>query len=333
MRKLAIIVFMMCGSFLARSQSATIQWSNEHQTIEGFGASDAWLADDIQKHAKANEIMDIFFKSGTGIELSILRQRVSPYSYNAPGQWDWSHKDFVGSSWVAKAARNRGVSKIWASCWTAPKWMKANNSFNNGGSLYPNRYDDYAEFLSGWVQRMKSTQGVTYYGISAQNEPGKKPWESMEWTKNDYKKFVKDDLIPAMNRKGLGGVKIMYPESTGWEEMSNWDLSSTDVQNNADIFCGHNYGEGNNSKDYTGYGKPVWHTEWWSEQQGGITGGLSLAENMHKYLTLANVNTWHYWWLATNQPGKSNGLIRLTSTSDYEILKNFYVSGQFSKVY
>jgi len=330
-KKHVLTIGLLFLVFAVNAQSVTVNWNNEQQTIDGFGACDAWLSDEMEDHAKSQEIMDIFFKSGSGIELSILRQKITHGVYEGPGQWDWNDGSFTSSSWVANEAKSRGVDKIWGACWSPPAWMKTNNDVKNGGYLESDKYDDHAEFLSEWVKRMKDYEGIEYYAISPQNEPGPKSWASMEWNVSDYRYFLDDHLVPTMNSKGLGDVKIMYPEVTGWGNMDNWTLDHTDVQDNVDILCGHNYWN-NNYEDHTGHNKPVWHTEWWVE--GGVSGmdaGLILAENMHKYFVLAGVKAWHYWWLATPHSNKINGLIHLSSTTDYQILKNFYITGQFSK--
>lgn len=313
--------------------SATINWNDTKQTIKGFGASDAWLSDEIENHSKSGELMDRFFKSDDGnIGLSILRQRIDPKIRPNSNTWDWTNTKFKANAWTATQAKLRGVDKIWASCWTAPAWMKDNNKLTGGGYLKTTNFSDYATFLSEYVKRMKVQENVDYYGLSPQNEPGQKTWESMEWNSGKLKDFVADNLRARLNSAGLSSTKIFYPEETRWGDIdrSEWALSSSKVQNNVDIFCGHSYGTVNYD-NYTNYGKPIWHTEYWTEFLPEVDGAISLGENIHKYFVNAKVEAFHYWWMVTAHPSKRNGLIRLDGTSGYTIYKNFYALGQFSK--
>ncbi|WP_164674741.1 glycoside hydrolase family 30 beta sandwich domain-containing protein [Flagellimonas maritima] len=320
-------------SLEASSSSVTINWNNEKQTIQGIGASDAWLSDDIENHNKRNEIINRFFRTdGNNIGLSILRQRIDPNVRPDSNTWLWSNPKFKANAWVANQAKNRGVNKIWASCWTAPAWMKTNNSKTDGGKLKTENFSDYAVFLSEYVKRMKNFENVDYYGISPQNEPGYKTWESMIWDYGKLKDFIADDLTWRMNAAGLGSTKIFYPEETRWGDIDNekWKLTSSDIQNNVDIICGHSYGP-ISFEDYSNYGKPIWHTEYWIENLQEIDGAIKLGEYIHKYFVQANVETFHYWWMVTNHPSKLNGLIRLDGSTNYTIYKTFYALGQFSK--
>jgi glucosylceramidase len=59
--------------------------------------------------------------------------------------------------------------KILGSPWTAPSWMKSNNS-PKGGSLLPQYYDAYAQYFVKYIQGMKAA-GITIDAVTLQNEP------------------------------------------------------------------------------------------------------------------------------------------------------------------
>ncbi|MFW5760087.1 MAG: hypothetical protein ACOCXH_03800 [Cyclobacteriaceae bacterium] len=165
------------------AQQVTVEWNNARQHIDGFGASDAWFSDDIRDHAYADSLMDLLFDKNKGIGLSLLRQRFESRVFNQDGTREWDHNNFVASGWTAQQAIARGVDKIMISAWTGSKWMKDNNSGTNGGRLLWEFFDDYAASWSEYIERFENEYGVDIYGISPQNEPGVKSWESMVWNK------------------------------------------------------------------------------------------------------------------------------------------------------
>ena len=58
-------------NFSIYSAEVTIEWNDIRQTIDGFGASDAWLADDIMMHRDKSEMLDALFCQERGAGLSI----------------------------------------------------------------------------------------------------------------------------------------------------------------------------------------------------------------------------------------------------------------------
>ena len=113
--------------------------------------------------------------------------------------------------------------KIIGSPWSCPKWMKGGGYRYEGfdkaelekdydswttGRLKPSCYDDYAEYFVKWVQVMEK-EGFDIFALTMQNEPlnhGNSMSMYMPW--QDQKEFVKV-LGPAMEKAGLGDVKIL----------------------------------------------------------------------------------------------------------------------------
>src|SRR5262249_25140220 len=75
-----------------------------------------------------------------------------------------------------------------------------------------------------------------------------------------------------------------------------------------------------------GYGKAVWETEvsTFDAFNGNITNGMYWANRIHGFMTVAQANAWHYWWLSgSNDEGLANN-------SDV-LAKRGYVLGQYSR--
>ena len=99
--------------------------------------------------------------------------------------------------------------RVFASPWSAPAWMKTNNSMLQGGSLRPDYADTWAQYIVKFVQAYEKA-GIPLWGLSVQNEPmAKQPWESMIYTADDEATFLADHLGPALKKAGLGDKKII----------------------------------------------------------------------------------------------------------------------------
>jgi glucosylceramidase len=99
--------------------------------------------------------------------------------------------------------------KIMASPWSAPPWMKTNNS-TKGGSLKPEFYDTYSRYLIKYVQEM-SKRGITIDAITLQNEPenpNNNP--SMVMTAEEQTKFVGSFLGPAFTAFGINTKVVIF---------------------------------------------------------------------------------------------------------------------------
>jgi glucosylceramidase len=99
--------------------------------------------------------------------------------------------------------------KILGSPWSAPKWMKANNNVR-GGSLKPECYAVYANYLVKYIQAMKK-EGITIDAITVQNEPlNSKNTPSMPMLPNEQKDFIKNNLGPAFQAAGIKTKIILF---------------------------------------------------------------------------------------------------------------------------
>ncbi|HMG93775.1 MAG TPA: glycoside hydrolase family 30 beta sandwich domain-containing protein [Chryseolinea sp.] len=99
--------------------------------------------------------------------------------------------------------------KIMASPWSAPPWMKTNNS-TKGGSLRAEFYDVYSRYLIKYVQEM-TKRGITIDAITLQNEPenpNNNP--SMVMTAEDQTKFVGSFLGPAFTAFGINTKIVVF---------------------------------------------------------------------------------------------------------------------------
>jgi glucuronoarabinoxylan endo-1,4-beta-xylanase len=298
-----------------------INWSEVHQRIDGFGASSAW------RSTWSSAVADMFFSTNTGIGLSLLRTRIAPGGTTVENT-------------IMQLARDRGA-KVWSAPWSPATNFKTPNqngviSVNGGG--FAGDYQGYASQLAGYVVNMKNTYGVNLYALSIQNEPdfNTTTYESCVWTAQQFHDFV-PVLSATLTASNVGATKILLPESDVWSgdtALYATAMNDTNVAPLVSIIADHNYVQNNNAGDQTtpvaipGYGKALWETEvsTFDAFDGSITNAMYWAGRIHSFLTVPQVNAWHYWWLSAS--GNSNE--GLASSTDV-LAKRGYVVGQYSR--
>ncbi len=95
------LLSILCSVY---AQTVAVRWNELRQPIDGFGASDAWFADDIILHPDKTEMLDLLFKRDGGAGLSILRHRVqaqerqwTDYTMElGSGDLDFGRKPWIG---------------------------------------------------------------------------------------------------------------------------------------------------------------------------------------------------------------------------------------------
>src|SRR4029079_9928637 len=93
-----IVVIVVLGLLLtshAANVTVNVDYNNARQTIEGFGASATWVANDIDSFspAKQTQILDLLYKtSQPGAGLSWVRVGSFLCNFNpSPGVFDWNY--------------------------------------------------------------------------------------------------------------------------------------------------------------------------------------------------------------------------------------------------
>jgi O-glycosyl hydrolase len=201
------------------------------QTIYGFGGADIidWTGD------LTTSQRDTAFSPTTGIGLSIVRVRVPVDS-----------SEFNQAKATIDACKSYGGFAI-ASVWSAPAYMKTNDS-TSGGTIKTDSYADFAAYLKDF-----NTAAGGLAAISPTNEPNiKVSYESMEMSSSQVADFVAAEGDSC-------GASIMAPEPFNMDPtyISTY-LSNPAAKSKTAFIAGHIYGATpyNLSAD-----KPVWMTE------------------------------------------------------------------------
>ncbi|MBC3767168.1 glycoside hydrolase family 30 protein [Neptunicella marina] len=102
-----------------------------------------------------------------------------------------------------------GHLTLFASPWSAPAFMKDSNNMLKGGHLLPEYADSWAKYYTRFIKAYEE-EGIPIWGISVQNEPmATQTWESMIYTAEMERDFIKDHLGPALHNAGYDDKKLI----------------------------------------------------------------------------------------------------------------------------
>jgi glucuronoarabinoxylan endo-1,4-beta-xylanase len=262
------------------------------QIIRGFGGSSAWHGELTDAEA------DTLF---TALGLSILRVRIDP-----------------GGAWAdeivnAQKAQARGAL-VFASPWSPPAWMKSNASTING-SLLPQHYGDYVNWLNSFASNIPGL-----YAVSVQNEPNLQPaYESCSWTEQQLFDFI-------VNFGQSFSTRLMMPETFNYlPSYSDSILSNPAGAANTSICAYHWYGANRNQLWTQAYnlGKDIWMTEHFSNDQT-MAAAITTAIDIQKQLTINFANAYVWWWV--REPS-----CNIIEPGGATVHRRGYVLGQYAK--
>jgi glucuronoarabinoxylan endo-1,4-beta-xylanase len=340
------------------ASTVTVNGGTTYQRIDGFGVSEAFGQANAIRTANSTtrqRALDLLFSTTNGAGFSILRSIIpsgsdsieprSPGSPTANPTYVWDGNNDAtdqGQVWLARQARNYGVTTFYNDAWSAPGYMKTNNSDSNGGSLCGTPGAScasgdwrraYANYL---VQHAKfwSSAGLTPTAVGFVNEPSlTTSYASMLANTSQAASFL-SVFGPAMKASGLP-TKVACCDTLGFNLLPGYVGA---VSNNPDVglFTSHGYSNAPTSPVSSG-GRSVWESEWgvngstWnvSWDDGSQGSGLTWAQRIQTGMTKANLNAFLYWWgvSSTNHDSSLIGLSGSTLTPS----KRYYALAGFSR--
>lgn len=331
----------------AANVSVNVDYNSPRQTVEGFGASVTWVANDLDSFspAKQTQILDLLYNtSQPGAGLSWVRVGSFLCNYNpSPGVFDWNYWGIQsGMRWLQRVNSAYGVNRYMVSSWSPPAWMKDNNSCTNGGHVVPQFYPNLAALKIQWLNNAKAQLGFEAQVESVQNEPNQRAsYDSCEWTTSEISNFVTNHMQPALAASGLTS-KLMLPEASFYSNFDNsWGfplLNDAGTRAATAIVATHGYGRTDNFStpcaSCAQYNKPIWQTEDSNldgKYNGSIDEGMTWSTDIFKALNSGKFSAWFYWWVMTLQ-NDNQGLINANASTDsFQVPKRLYVLGQFSR--
>ena len=216
----------------------SISPSRTFQSMDGYGAavtdSSAWLIETGMSATQRSALLQSLFSPSTGMGLSVVRVPMgasdmarSWYTYDdlAPGQTDPTLSRFSvahDQAYVLPLLRQilavNPAVKVIATPWSAPAWMKSNDSLV-GGYLNGQWTTTYARYFVRFIQAYQAA-GVAVYAVTPQNEPENWPsnYPGMVVGAADEANFVTQYLAPALAGAGLSTKVIGYDHN--WDDVT-----------------------------------------------------------------------------------------------------------------
>ena len=217
-----------------------------YQEIVGFGANisdaSAWLIQNRMNAQQRQALMTDLFGKPPGIGLSFTRLTIGAADFSrshytlddvAAGQTDYPLAKFSIAPMrtdvlpvVKSALAINPKLRVMASPWSAPAWMKSNDSLIQG-TLRQEAFGAFSQYLGKFADAMEA-EGVPLYALTVQNEPHFEPkdYPGMRLESAVRAKLIGEHLGPLLAKRDKP-VRIL-----DWDH--NWDEPQAPLQVLAD---------------------------------------------------------------------------------------------------
>ena len=225
----------------AAADTATINGATTYQTMTGFGASEAFGEASTVMNASASvqqQALGLLYSPTSGAGLTMLRNEISADSGStiepsapasptaAPAYASLaSISQDAGQLWFAQQIKaDYGVTNVFADAWSAPPFMKTNDSASGGGAVcgLPGATcssgdwrQAYANYLVQYAKDYAAAGDPLTY-IGPENEANlSTSYDSMQLSPAQTASFL-DVLGPALASSGLS-TKMECCATEGWD--------------------------------------------------------------------------------------------------------------------
>jgi glucosylceramidase len=339
-----------------------IDTTTTYQRMDGFGAaltgSSAFLLKNLPAHQRDSILRDLFDPQ-KGIGINYLRLTIGSSDFNI-GIYSYADGGTIESFAIPERDRIdllpvlkeilaiNPTIKILASPWSAPAWMKKNNSMLGGSLRGPEVYADFAEYFVRYVKAF-AAEGITIDAITLQNEPMHQtngyPTMLMEWTEQN--EIIRDYLGPAFKANNLSTKIIIWDHNFDMSYYPMNILNDPVTRTFVDGTGWHGYGGNASAIDRVQEAHPDKNV-YFTEQSGGGWNTDTPMGNMFYYMReflMASVNrgskNFIMWNLALNPDhgptttsgGCQNcrGVITIRPDGSYLRNEEYFLIGHFSK--
>ena len=349
LKKWLTLAFLFIGP-ACYAQSATINWTSQHQTIDGFGAADA--NDNGTNQELTSSQFSFFFGTGSG-QLGFSIMRVHLPGNNGTGPADVGNCATVNAGCVGSlptdytSAVSAGV-RIVATPWEPP--FAYTNNTSTGGVLVSAHYQDYADWLTNYALSWKQYQGVYPFAISVQNEP---EFSTNNMSAQQYHDFITSNLGPTFTTNSIPSI-ILLPETSYYSHLVTHGATCA-----TDPTCmAFNVGVDVHDYDATVTGTDVVNVDtypsgWiatphYLETEASCPGiqnyceagdvfptdiayGLDWAAVIDQRMAVDNYNAWMWWWMLIPNSGATGEGEGLMTSGSGLVSPVAWVMGQYAR--
>jgi glucosylceramidase len=282
--------------------SLFVQPGQRFQTVLGIGGAITDASAEVfaaLPRVQQADLLRAYFDPVHGLGYSLLRTTVhssdfssASYTYVAEGDVSLASFDVAPDRRhrlpMLRAALQAGGGRIttFASPWSAPGWMKDSGRMVQGGALLPEHASTWARYIAKFVQAYEA-EGVPLWGLTVQNEPmATQTWESMIFSAEQERDFVRDHLGPTLAREGLGSRKLIV-----------WDHNRDLIKQRADVIlsdpqaAAYVWGVGFHWYETWAGGAPM-HTNVAATQQAWPQANLLLTEATVERFDATRLQSW-----------------------------------------
>lgn len=217
--------FSIDGSITEAGVGIYVNPAKQFQTLLGIGGSITDASAEVfaqLSSEKQKELLTAYFDPKKGNAYNLCRTSIhsadfSRESFTYIEEGDKSLKSFsierdrkYRIPMIQRAMRIAGRPfTFYASPWSAPAFMKDNKNMLYGGKLLPDYRDAWALYYTKFIKAYEK-EGIPVWGVTIQNEPAAvQRWESMIYTAEEERDFLKNHLGPTFRREGLSDKKIV----------------------------------------------------------------------------------------------------------------------------
>lgn len=339
----------------AAEPSLTIDDSQRHQVLEGFGAAIAWHIDTLVEHPSKGAIYSLIFRE---LGLDILRFRNRFERSEEP--YDLSQEREIFDAATASLGRR---PQLLLTSWSPPAGLK-NNGHEDCTGFTENAADCtlaktpsgefvYEAFADWWERSLDEyrDRGLEPDFVSIQNEPRfTGAWEGCRFQPTEESSAGESPKLPGYDRaleavhaafeaRG-GGPALLGPETLGVDgDRTQSYLDAAETSLLAGV-AHHLYSMRDGTWDWRDPGPdsyvagmqrvrvsagelPVFVTEFNTDEDGFIEGGFETAWLIHNSLVRGGAVAWLYWDLVWSQ----SGLVSLTDPGGgepYRVRDQYY---------
>ena len=264
--------------------------ATHYQTIDNFGANDAWSMQKIGAWSLPNKerIADLLFSTNQGIGLSCWRFNVGaglnthtiPDPWRtvetfeiAPGQYDWTRQ--ANERWFLRAAKAHGVRQFLATFYSPPLRLTRNGLSNLGSdhisttNLKPGAEDAYALYITDILRHFRDhpdpRERIEFAYVLPVNEPQWDWQHGQEGNRAANVDLLRIYTAVARHLQAAGlKTRILGPESGSLPDMAALDAPArekwhADYGDYLHLICDH-------PAIAAGFGGVISYHSYWSDQ-------------------------------------------------------------------
>jgi O-glycosyl hydrolase len=336
-----------------------------YQTVEGFGVSGAWWAQEVGGWQSDNRerVIKLLFDPDKGIGLTGYRYNIGagagaeiqdPWrrteSFEITREiYDWSRDS--NAIRILELAYQAGATQLVAFANSPPARLTrsgmVSGAIDGQSNLGLNQEEAYAVYLADIIRHLREDRGLPIQWLSPVNEPQWK-WNSSNNQEGcHYSPEEVVALLEALDKKIKEynlEVNLLAPESGNWRssrDFLNALANNPDLLSSLSVFSVHSYDSLSEDKkilanlirtDFPHL--RLWMTEWVEMRTGrdyGMTSAVTLAETIHQDLSLGGVTSWQYW-IAVSKYDYHDGLLYINPGFQAVIeTKRLWALGNYSK--